>query len=60
MKGTPVGLNAFMVKAAIPQSCNLTLSDVFLGNAPFFVLETVIVVILIAFPALSLFVPYAR
>ena len=48
----PVGLNAFVVKSAVPE---VSLAEVFRGCVPFVVIEIVIVAILIAFPDISLF-----
>lgn len=48
----PVGLNAFVVKSMNP---DVPLKEVFLGCVPFVIMELIIVGILIAFPAISLF-----
>jgi tripartite ATP-independent transporter DctM subunit len=48
----PVGLNAFVVKSAVPE---VSLSEVFRGCVPFVVIEILIVAILMAFPDISLF-----
>lgn len=53
----PLGLNAFMVKAAIPREYDVPLRDVFAGIAPFLVLEVVVVALLMAFPIISLLIP---
>jgi tripartite ATP-independent transporter DctM subunit len=46
----PVGLNAFVVKNAVPE---LKLSEVFIGCAPFVVIELVLTVILVLVPQLT-------
>ncbi len=54
----PVGLNAFVVKASVPDRFAVSLQDVFAGIGPFFILEIVVIGLLLAFPALSLFLPH--
>jgi C4-dicarboxylate transporter DctM subunit len=46
----PVGLNAFVVKNAVPE---LKLSEVFIGCAPFVVMEFALTIILVLFPVLT-------
>jgi len=48
----PVGLNAFVVATANPV---ITVREIFQGILPFFVMELIIVGLLIAFPAITLF-----
>lgn len=51
----PVGLNVYIVRSASP--IPLTLVDVFKGVTPFILMEVVILALLIAFPAIALFLP---
>jgi TRAP-type C4-dicarboxylate transport system permease large subunit len=46
----PVGLNAFVVKNSVPE---LKLSAVFIGCAPFVVMELVLTIILVLVPQLT-------
>lgn len=48
----PVGLNVFVVATTNPQ---LTVREIFQGVMPFFIMELIIVGLLIAFPAITLF-----
>ncbi|MDC0739300.1 TRAP transporter large permease [Cognatishimia sp. SS12] len=50
----PVGMNVFIISA---QAKDVPMSDTFLGVMPFFAAEVVRVVVLIAFPALTLWLP---
>jgi tripartite ATP-independent transporter DctM subunit len=50
----PVGMNLFVLKTLIPQ---VTTGTVFRGVTPFFVADVVRLAILIAFPAISLWLP---
>ena len=50
----PVGMNVFIISA---QSPNVPMSDTFLGVMPFFAAEILRVGLLIAFPALTLWLP---
>ena len=50
----PVGINVFIVKSVAP---NVSLTDIFRGVAPFWLAMLVTLIILIAFPQLSLFLP---
>ena len=47
----PVGMNIFVIKAMAP---HIELADMFLGVAPFMVSDVIRLVILVAFPAISL------
>jgi TRAP-type C4-dicarboxylate transport system permease large subunit len=53
----PMGLNAFMVNAAVPRSHAVDLREVFAGIAPFLVLEAVVTGLLLGFPIISLLIP---
>ncbi len=48
----PVGLNVFVVATTNPQ---LTIREIFQGIMPFFIMELIVVGLLIAFPAITLF-----
>jgi TRAP-type C4-dicarboxylate transport system permease large subunit len=50
----PVGINVFIVKSVAP---NVSLADIFRGVTPFWLAMLVTLIILIAFPQLSLFLP---
>jgi len=50
----PVGMNLFVLKTLIPQ---VSTGTVFRGVMPFFVADVVRLAILIAFPAISLWLP---
>ena len=50
----PVGINVFIVKSVAPY---VSLADIFRGVAPFWLAMLVTLIILIAFPQLSLFLP---
>jgi C4-dicarboxylate transporter DctM subunit len=51
----PVAMNLFVVAAAAGK--DTTVLDVIKGIWPFIVLETIVLIILIAFPSISLFLP---
>jgi len=51
----PVGLNCFIVKGVSPPE--VSLADVFIGTAPYFVLEVLVVVLLVMFPDIALWLP---
>jgi TRAP-type mannitol/chloroaromatic compound transport system permease large subunit len=51
----PVGLNCFIVKGISPPE--ISLSDVFIGTAPYFILEAVVVCLLVFFPEIALWLP---
>jgi TRAP-type C4-dicarboxylate transport system permease large subunit len=51
----PVGLNVYVVRSASPVT--LTLEDVFAGIMPFLLLDVITLALLIAFPAIVLFLP---
>lgn len=53
----PIGLNVFVIKACSPRS--VTLEHVFRGVAWFLLLDAVVLLAIIAFPALSLTIPNA-
>ena len=48
----PVGLNVFVVSASNPE---IPVREIFMGIWPFFLMELLIVALLIAFPAITLF-----
>lgn len=50
----PVGINVFIVKSVAP---HVSLADIFRGVAPFWVAMLITLVILVAFPQISLFLP---
>jgi len=51
----PVGLNCFIVKGISPPE--VSLADVFIGTAPYFVLECIVIVLLVMFPDIALWLP---
>ena len=50
----PFGLSAFVVKSALDGSVPLSIGDVFRGTAPFTLMMTGVLVILMVFPSISL------
>ena len=50
----PFGLSAFVVKSSLDGSVPLSIGDVFRGTAPFTLMMAGVLVILMAFPSLSL------
>jgi tripartite ATP-independent transporter DctM subunit len=50
----PFGLSAFVVKSSLGDSVPLSIGDVFRGTAPFTLIMTLVLAVLIAFPSLSL------
>jgi tripartite ATP-independent transporter DctM subunit len=50
----PFGLSVFVVKSSLDGSVPLSIGDVFRGTAPFTLMMTGVLVILLAFPSLSL------
>ncbi len=51
----PVGLNVYVVRSSSP--IPLTLEEAFAGVTPFVVIDVVTLLLLIAFPAISLYLP---
>jgi C4-dicarboxylate transporter DctM subunit len=51
----PVGLNCFIVKGISPPE--VSLADVFIGTAPYFVLECIVICLLVMFPDIALWLP---
>jgi len=51
----PVGLNVFLTKAISPPEIPLT--DIFKGTAIYFVMESVVIILLIIFPQIALWLP---
>jgi tripartite ATP-independent transporter DctM subunit len=52
----PFGLLVFTVKAAVPDK-NATLSEIFLGSVPYWVVLLLVIVALVLFPQLATFLP---
>jgi tripartite ATP-independent transporter DctM subunit len=50
----PVGMNVFVIKATLP---DVKTSEVFRGVTPFWIAHTLLLMLLIAFPAIALFLP---
>ena len=53
----PVGLNVFAIKGVIPKEMKITTERIYQGCMPFLLCDVVILAILVAFPAISLFLP---
>lgn len=53
----PVGLNVFAIKGVIPKEMKVTTERIYQGCMPFLLCDVVILAILVAFPAISLFLP---
>jgi len=53
----PVGLNAFAMKGVIPPDMKISLEDIYKGCMPFILIECCVLVVLIAFPELSTWLP---
>lgn len=53
----PVGLNVFAIKGSIPKEFNVSVEQVYKGCMPFLLCDVVVLMLLIAFPALSLWLP---
>ncbi len=51
----PMGLNVYVIKGALGKSVDL--NDIFIGAAPFILLELLIIVILYLFPEIALWLP---
>ncbi|MCW5705121.1 MAG: TRAP transporter large permease subunit, partial [Bradyrhizobium sp.] len=51
----PVGLNAFVIKTVVGDAVSLT--TIFKGLIGFIIVDIVVVVLLVAFPQISLFLP---
>lgn len=51
----PVGLNVFALKGVAPK--DISVSDIFKGVTPFVLIDIAILILLIAFPILSLWLP---
>jgi C4-dicarboxylate transporter DctM subunit len=51
----PVGLNCFIVKGISPPE--VSLADVFIGTAPYFILECIVICLLVMFPDIALWLP---
>ncbi len=53
----PVGLNVFAIKGAIPKSMSISLEQVYKGCLPFILCDLAVLALLIAFPAIALWLP---
>ena len=51
----PMGLNVYVIKGALGDQVEIT--DIFAGSIPFIILQLIIIVILYAFPQISLWLP---
>ncbi len=50
----PVGINVFVLKNVAPE---VELSDIFAGVAPFYIVDTLAIILLVAFPQISTYLP---
>lgn len=53
----PVGLNVFAIKGSIPKDIKISVEQVYKGCMPFLFCDVVVLFLLIAFPAISLWLP---
>ncbi|WP_306152013.1 TRAP transporter large permease [Roseovarius sp. MMSF_3281] len=53
----PVGLNVFAIKGAVPKDMKVSLEQVYKGCMPFLACDVVVLIVLVAFPAISLWLP---
>ncbi|MBK0326105.1 TRAP transporter large permease [Rhodobacteraceae bacterium F11138] len=53
----PVGLNVFAIKGAVPKDMHISLEQVYKGCMPFLACDVVVLILLVAFPAISLWLP---
>ncbi len=53
----PVGLNVFAIKGAVPKDMKVSLEQVYKGCMPFLLCDLGVLVLLVAFPAISLWLP---
>ncbi len=53
----PIGLNVFAMKAVIPKTFNMSVTDIYRGCAPFLLADLAVLAILVAFPSITLFLP---
>jgi len=53
----PVGLNVFAIKGAVPKDMKVSLEQVYKGCMPFLACDVVVLILLVAFPAISLWLP---
>ena len=53
----PVGLNVFAIKGSIPKEMNVSLEQVYKGCFPFILCDVAVLVLLIMFPAITLWLP---
>lgn len=54
----PVGLNVFAIKGVIPKDMKVSTERIYQGCMPFLLCDVVILGVLIAFPSISLFLPW--
>src|SRR5690606_27781479 len=52
----PVGLNLFMVKASVP---DVELSTIYMGSAPFWLMNFAVILLLYLWPEIALYLPKA-
>ena len=50
----PVGMNVFVVKSVAP---DMSMRDIYIGVLPFWIAMMICLVVLVAFPQISLFLP---
>jgi tripartite ATP-independent transporter DctM subunit len=53
----PVGLNVFAIKGAVPKDMKVSLEQVYKGCMPFLACDVFVLILLILFPAISLWLP---
>jgi tripartite ATP-independent transporter DctM subunit len=53
----PVGINVYVMKGVIPKDQNISLEHIFKGIWPFLIADTIVLVILVAIPQLSIWLP---
>jgi C4-dicarboxylate transporter, DctM subunit len=53
----PVGLNVFAVKGVVPKDMNVSIETVYKGCLPFLFCDLLVLILLVAFPQLSLWLP---
>ena len=53
----PVGLNVFAIKGVIPKSMNVSLEQIYKGCFPFILCDLVVLGLIVAFPAIALWLP---
>lgn len=53
----PVGLNVFAIKGVIPKEMKISTEQIYKGCFPFLICDSVVLVFLVLFPAISLWLP---